>query len=120
MATVSIEGNNLIVTMTGLNKLAALKNRILVPLENVRGATHDPGIVREPKGIRAPGTHVPGLVTAGTFYEAGDRVFWDVTRGEQAIVIELANDRFVRLIVSVEDPRASVDLVNHAVPRQTR
>ncbi len=55
MAIVSIDGKNLVVTMTGINKVAALKSRIDVPLAHVRGATEDPGIVHESKGLRPPG-----------------------------------------------------------------
>jgi hypothetical protein len=75
MATVSIEGENLVVTMTGMNKIAALKSRIEVPLAHVRGATAGPGIVHEPKGLRAPGAQVPGVITAGTFHKHGEPVF---------------------------------------------
>lgn len=116
MATVSIEGENLVVTMTGMNKIAALKSRIEVPLAHVRGATADPGIVHEPKGLRAPGTQMPGVITAGTFHKHGERIFWDVTDGSRAIVIELAEEDLARLVITVEDPRSSVDLVNQAVP----
>ena len=87
MAQVTIAGDDLIVDVEGLDKLWALKSRLTVPLGNVRGATADPGIVREPKGIRAPGTHVPGVVVAGSFYADGERVFWDVRDADKAIVI---------------------------------
>lgn len=115
MAIVSIEGKNLVVTMTGINKVAALKSRIDVPLAHVRGATEDPGIVHESKGLRAPGTHVPGIITAGTFHQHGERIFWDVTDGSRAIVIEFVDEDFARLVITVEDPRASVELANRAI-----
>ncbi len=115
MAIVSIDGKNLVVTMTGINKVAALKSRIDVPLAHVRGATEDPGIVHESKGLRAPGTHVPGIITAGTFHQHGERIFWDVTDGSRAIVIEFVDEDFARLVITVEDPRASVELVNRAI-----
>lgn len=54
MARVTIAGDRLLVQLEGLHKLWALKSRIDVPLASVRGATVDPGIVREPKGMRAP------------------------------------------------------------------
>jgi hypothetical protein len=42
MAQVQIEGDDLIVEMEGLDKLWALKSRLVIPLANVRGATADP------------------------------------------------------------------------------
>ncbi|NUP50124.1 MAG: hypothetical protein HOW97_22845 [Catenulispora sp.] len=108
MAHISVEGDNLVVKMTGLDKLWALKSSLSIPLANVRGATADPGIIQEPKGMRAPGTRVPGVITAGTFHIDGERVFWDVHDASKAVVIELADERYARLVVEVADPRAAV------------
>ena len=114
MALISIEGDDLVVEIEGLDKLWALKSRLVIPLANVRGATADPGAVKEPKGLRAPGTHVPGVLVAGTFHADGERVFWDVHDAAKAVVIELADQRYTRLIVQVPDPRASVALIEGA------
>ncbi|MEV0535554.1 hypothetical protein [Kitasatospora sp. NPDC050463] len=114
MANVSIDGDNLIVEIEGLDKLWALKSRLVIPLANVRGATADPGISREAKGLRAPGTHFPGVITAGTFHIDGERVFWDVHDATKAVVIELADERYARLVVEVSDPRATVALIERA------
>lgn len=115
MAQVTIAGDDLIVDVQGLDKLWALKSRLTVPLANVRGATADPGIVRQPKGIRAPGTQVPGVVVAGSFYAEDERVFWDVHDAGKAIVIELGDDRYARLVIEVDDPRGTVDMIETAV-----
>ncbi|MBN3928864.1 hypothetical protein IQ279_04270 [Streptomyces verrucosisporus] len=114
MARVTVADDTLTVEVEGLDKLWALRSRLEIPLANVRGATRDPGIVRDPKGIRAPGTHVPGVIVAGTFHRDGERVFWDVKDPEKAVVIELADERYVRLVVQVDDPRAVVELVEGA------
>lgn len=115
MAHISIDDGNLIVEIEGLDKLWALKSRLTIPLAHVRGATADPGIVKEPKGLRSPGTHVPGVVTAGTFHVDGERVFWDVHDPAKAVVIQLADERYARLVIQVSDPRATVALVEDAL-----
>ncbi|WP_035858056.1 hypothetical protein [Cryptosporangium arvum] len=117
MAQVSIDGNDLVVEMEALEKLWAFKSRLVIPLDNVRGATADPGIVTEPKGLRAPGTNVPGVITAGTFHQDGERVFWNVRDRARAVVIVLADERYARLVVEVADPAATVALIERAVPR---
>ncbi|MEU4746226.1 hypothetical protein AB0G02_37995 [Actinosynnema sp. NPDC023658] len=117
MAKIDIDGDDLVVTIEGLDRLWALKSRLTIPLANVRGATADPGIAGEPKGNRAPGAHVPGVITAGTFHLDGERVFWDVHDPAKAVVIELADERYARLVVEVEDPRAVVALVENAAHR---
>ncbi|GGT13622.1 hypothetical protein [Streptomyces purpureus] len=117
MARITVENTTLVVTVEGLDKLWALKSRLEIPLVNVRGATHDPGIIRERKGVRAPGTHLPGVITAGTWHHEGERIFWDVRIPAKAIVIELADERYTRLVVEVDDPRAVVTLIEQATTR---
>ncbi|MEU4644693.1 hypothetical protein [Micromonospora sp. NPDC023814] len=114
MARVYVDGEALVVEIEGLDKLWALKSRLTIPLVNVRGATADPGIVKEPKGLRAPGAHLPGVIVAGTFHTDGERVFWDVRDPAKAVVIELTDERYNRLVVQVSDPRATVRLIEEA------
>ncbi len=58
---------------------------------------------------------MPGVITAGTFYQDGKRIFWDVHHPENTVVIELKDERYNELIVEVADPNAAVDLVSAAV-----
>jgi hypothetical protein len=46
-----------------------------------------------------PGTNVPGVITAGTFYQDGKRVFWDVHHPEKTVVIDLHDERYNELVV---------------------
>ena len=58
------------------------------PLVHIAGVRADPEAARGwYHGIRIPGTNVPGVITAGTFYQDGKRVFWDVHSPEKTIVI---------------------------------
>ncbi|GAA1654552.1 hypothetical protein [Actinoplanes couchii] len=117
MADVRIDGSTLVVEVRGLDKLWALKSRLEIPLVNVSGATADPGIDREPKGLRAPGAHIPGVITAGTFHRDGEKVFWDVKNPQNAVVIALRDETYARLVVEVADPRATVALIEGAITR---
>ncbi len=69
-------------------------------------------------GLRMPGTNIPGVLTAGTFYQHGKRVFWDVHNPDNTVVIELKDERYNELIVEVADPQAAVQSVKSALPRQ--
>ncbi|MGW7303402.1 hypothetical protein [Streptomyces sp. NPDC054829] len=120
MALISIDAESglLTVEFQGLNKLWTLKSRLEIPLAHLRGATHDPGIAHEPKGIRVGGTHVPGVITAGRFRNNGERLFWDVKNPEKAVVIELADaEDYDRLVIEVDDPRATVALIEQSIAR---
>jgi hypothetical protein len=108
VAEVELTENALIVHVRGMDRLWALKSRLQIPLSHVVGAEVDPEIAREwHKGLRAGGTHVPGVTTAGTFYQEGERVFWDVHDPEKTVVIQLRDERYARLVIEVEDPRAT-------------
>jgi hypothetical protein len=117
MARVHIDGDDLIVDMEGLDKLWAFTSRLTIPLVNVRGATIDPGIVNESKGMRAGGTHLPGVIVAGRYRSGGEWVFWDVHDPARAVVIELTDERYARLVVDVADPQATVNLIEHRAHR---
>jgi hypothetical protein len=98
----------LVVHVQGMDRLWALKSRLEIPLAHVVGAEADPEVAREwHKGLRAPGIHVPGVITAGTFYQDGERVFWDVHNPERTVVIRLRDERYAKLVIEVEDPPAT-------------
>lgn len=112
MVDVRIEGNTVVFDVRGLHKLWALKSRIEVPRGRIADVRHDPAAARSWwKGWRAPGTHVPGLITAGTYYLHGERVFWDVRDASRAVVVELDGHAYDRLVIEVEDPAAVVALL---------
>ncbi|MDK8797386.1 hypothetical protein QP994_05735 [Corynebacterium sp. MSK044] len=94
-----------------MNKVWSFKGSIKVPWSHVRGATHDPGIKDEPKGFRGPGL-AQGKKFAGTFRTGGEKHFWNVSGYEDAVVIELTNEDFSRLILSIENPAQNVARIN--------
>ncbi|MDN5743599.1 MAG: hypothetical protein L0H31_00595 [Nocardioidaceae bacterium] len=107
--TVAPEG--LIVEPAGLDKLWSLTSRLEIPLEHVRGATHDPGMKSAPKGWRGPGLRL-GDKLSGTFHADGDRQFWNVDGYDNVIVIELTHEHYQRLVISVEQPRELVEAID--------
>ncbi|MFQ1000632.1 hypothetical protein [Modestobacter sp. SSW1-42] len=118
MTAVEIVGDELVVTMQGLDRFWALRRRITVPLAHVRGATADPGVGRESAGIRSPGTHVPRVITAGSYRKDGARVFWNLRASQQAVVVELTGERYRRLVLGVDDARAVAERVERALTRR--
>jgi len=115
MANINIEDDKLIVDIEGLDKLWTFTSRLEIPLGHVTGAKWDPEQARGWKGWRGPGAHVPGVIVAGTFHLEGKRVFWDVHDPAKAVVIDLTDDRYARLIVGVDDPAKSVAAIQNAL-----
>src|SRR5215212_5532220 len=67
------------------------------------------------EGWRGPGAHIPGVIVAGTFHHEGDRIFWDVHDPAKAMVIHLADERYARLVIGVDDPAATVAAIRRAL-----
>jgi hypothetical protein len=51
------------------------------------------------------------VITAGTFYQDGKRVFWDAHHPEKTIVIDHHDERYNELTVEVDDPDAAIKLI---------
>lgn len=114
MVDVRLEGDKVVFDVQGWHKLWALKGRLEIRRSNIRGARRDRAVGRGWKGWRIPGTHVPGVITAGTFYRGGKRVFWDVSKTENAVVVDVDDGRYKQLIIEVRDPDAVVRLLGEA------
>lgn len=116
MVDLSIAEGKLTLHVRGADQLWALKSSLEIPLAHITGVRADPEIARGwYHGMRLPGTNIPGVITAGTFYQDGKRVFWDVHHPENTIVIDLHDERFKQLIVEVKDPVAAASLVQGAL-----
>ena len=111
MIEVERESDKVVFQVKGLHKLWALKSRLEIPTAHIRGAKKDPDAVRGWKGWRAPGTYVPGLITAGTFHLEGRRIFWDVCNPKNVIVVDLDDESYNQLVIEVADPDAVVNLL---------
>lgn len=116
MARIELTPANLIVHVEGMDRIWALKSQLQIPLQHVVDAAVDDQIARAWwHGLRMPGTSIPGVITAGTFYKDGQRVFWDVHHPERTLVITLADEQYARLIIEVDDPSAGAEAINRAV-----
>ena len=116
MVDLSIVESKLMLHVRGADKLWAFKSSLEIPLVHIAGVRADPETARGwYHGIRMPGTNVPGVITAGTFYQDGKRVFWDVHHPEKTIVIDLHDERYSELIVEVDDPAAAMKLIQTAL-----
>jgi hypothetical protein len=116
MVDLSIADGKLVLHVRGADQLWALKSSLEIPLAHIAGVRVDTEVARGWwHGFRMPGTNVPGVITAGTFYQDGKRVFWDVHSPENTIVIDLHDERYNQLIVEVADPQAAVRLIQNAM-----
>jgi hypothetical protein len=114
----SVAEGKLVLHVRGMDQFWALKSTLEIPLEHVTGIRADPQVARGWwHGFKLMGTDLPGVLLAGTFYQYGQKIFWDVHDPEKTVVIELRNEKFGELIVEVADPNAAVSQVQSWLPR---
>ena len=119
MVQLQVENGKLVMHVLGADKLWALKSTLEIPVGHISGARADSSVAHGWwKGLKLPGTNIPGVITAGTFYQHGKRIFWDVHHPDKTIVIALHDDRYDELIVGVADPEEAVKLIQSALPAQ--
>jgi hypothetical protein len=101
-----------------MDKFWSLKSRIEIPVAHIASVKIDREAARGWwHGLKMPGTQVPGVLTAGTFYQHGRRVFYDVHDTDMTIVIELDHEKYDQLVVEVADPQAEVQKLSSAIAR---
>lgn len=115
MITATVSDRRLRVQLTGSDALWAFKRRIDVPVEavlDVRVAEDlSPwlGMRDNELGLRVPGTAVPWLIVAGSYWRRGVWRFCSVRRGDRTLVVDLepGDWRYRRLVLGMEDPEAA-------------
>jgi hypothetical protein len=106
VADLEVEGGDLVLRMRAREKAEGMHGDIRVPLAAVRAvrAVDDPW--PELRGIRAPGTGLPGVVAVGTRRGGFGKDFAAVHGKGPAVVVELDGADFARLVVTSDDAAA--------------
>jgi hypothetical protein len=97
------EGDELVLRLNDLEKVGALHGNVRVPAAAVRTVRMTEQPFRELRGIRAPGTGLPGVAALGTWRYNGGKDFAALYRGGPAVIVELDGAAFKRLLVSAQD-----------------
>ncbi|MDQ3819260.1 MAG: hypothetical protein M3362_16510 [Acidobacteriota bacterium] len=116
MVEIRIEADRVVFEVEGWDKLWSLRSRLEIPLAHIKGAQPDPHpAMGWFQGLKLAGTDLPNLFRAGTFYQDGGLVFWDVRHPEKTIVVDLEHERYRKLVIEVDDPEASARMINQAL-----
>jgi hypothetical protein len=82
-----------------------------IPLAHIRSVT-----TAEPQSswaaLRAPGTFVPGIIKAGTYYTKQGKEFWYVSDDRNYLTLELADEPYQRVVLTIPDHRVWEDRIN--------
>jgi hypothetical protein len=119
MVDVTVQGDRITFEVEGWDKFWALKSRLEMPLDHVKGARVDEEAAKGWwHGVRLGGSDLPGVITAGTFYRKGRLVFYDTHKPENTIVVDLDHENYDQLILQVRNPETAVKTIMEAVGRK--
>jgi hypothetical protein len=87
-----------------LEKILGMHGNFTIPQKNIISIKKG-----TPKQLwwefRVPGTFLPGIIKAGTYYSKRGKEYWYVTRkNKNRYTVELKNESFRRLVVSTKKP----------------
>jgi len=121
MVRVSIKGSRIHLDVEGIDKMWALRSVLEFPLSHIHSVRVDPAAARGWwHGLKLWGSNIPGVLTAGTFYQQGGVVFYDVHDPERTIVLDLDHEYYDQLIVEVEDPEKECERIQKAIAQKTK
>lgn len=115
MATVTLHRDELRVSISPFESLQALHGSFTIPLANVRGATDDNQYIADGLGLRSPGTGFPGWIAKGTFRKRSQKLLSLWHRGQEVVVIELANEKWDRVLIGCDNARELATQINEAI-----
>ena len=114
MPRLEIEGDDLVVHLSALERLAAFRlTDARFSLTSVLDAVAEPDVWGALRGIRAPGTGLPGVIAYGTRRHRGGRDLALVTGGHRpGLRVDFAEGApFSRLVLSCANPQEQAQLV---------
>src|ERR1700722_18111724 len=103
--------------MSEVEKFEAMHADVRVPLNTVRTVRVADDAWPELRGIRAPGTGIPGVIAVGTRRGSFGKDFAVVHGRERAIVVELDGAAYSRIILTTPDAdNIAADVQRHLMP----
>jgi hypothetical protein len=111
VASFEIDGDALRLQMSWIEKLEGMAGNVAVPLATVAAVRTVPTAWPELRGVRAPGTGLPGVIAVGTRRGAFGKDFAVVHGKGPAVVVELEGAPYGRLVATVPDPQATATMI---------
>jgi hypothetical protein len=113
VASLEVESGELIVRLSGVERAAAMRREVRVPLSSVASVVAEPDPWGALRGVRAPGTGIPGVAAYGVRRITGGAPDFAALHGcGTAVRVDLAPGApFGRILVTVEDAQRTVDAV---------
>jgi len=107
MNRVSIKKDVIEIKIDGMDILWAMKKSLIIPKTSVMSVYVKPDNFKAPV-FRFPGTYIPKIILSGTYYGKNRKEFWS-SHFKDAIVFELKNYKYNRVVIDVKNPQKIID-----------
>lgn len=113
MAELEVDGDTVRLRLRPSEKWASLRRHdIVLRRDQITSVEVVDRPFRALRGLRAPGTGVPGVIAMGVWRGRGVKDFVLLRRGQRGLVLTLSGDApYRRMVVGIADPEAAAALV---------
>lgn len=88
-------------------------SELVIPLEHITQVNTE-----EPHSswadVRLPGTFLPGVIKAGTYYTGQGREFWYATNRGNYLTLDLENEFYKKVVLTLDQNQDWADRINQA------
>lgn len=117
MASLEIEGDELVLHLSGFEKAAALHRDLRFPVSSIGTIEVEPKPFGLVKGFRAAGLSIPRRVAIGTFRRMGSTRFIVLRGTGPAVHITFTRGSIAALVIGTADAEALAQRVRSAAGR---
>jgi len=100
MVKVILTKDKVKVKLTGWDKILALKRELNIPVSKIAKIYPCPNDITPPF-FKFPGTRIPKVLVAGTYYGKGKKEFWCTKYKKNCLVFELRDWKYTRVVIDV-------------------
>lgn len=107
MAELTVEGDELVVHLSPLEKGESVHADLHFPISSFQGVEVLDDAIHAVHGLKAPGARLPGVFAIGTFYADAAKTFAAVHHHTpRGVRVRLAGTNFDDLIIGCDDPES--------------
>ncbi|HBQ95348.1 MAG: hypothetical protein M1294_11905 [Firmicutes bacterium] len=105
MAELILDGSDLVLKLSTLEKMEGVHGDIRVPLSSVQSIAIVEDVIHAVHGLKMPGSRIPGVFAMGTFMSRNNTIFAIVHhQNKRGVQVRLQGAKYDALIVGVEEP----------------
>jgi hypothetical protein len=114
---IEIENDNLVFILTGIDKVLALRNKLTIPLKNVKSVSTAKADWNHFKMLRVAGTRIPEIITDVVYLSKEGLLFYEIRDPDKCNTVELENERYKKVVFEVSDKESTAKMNQQALDK---